>query len=429
MKKTRKLLFVLTVLAACALLFGATALAEGESDYVYPVNTANSVTFSKSVDLINEIGGNYYGPDITYTYSVRPATAGELANIIDDEGNQVAGIKVGPADSVSFASPFDASVTTGSIVYSSEEQTFSAAGTPYTKTATLNFDTAKFTAPGVYRYVLTDTTAIADLYAAGIVRPENYDGTLYLDVYVASSENGYGINGAVLVTDKNDYGDTDPGTVTQTKTDGFDGDEYCTVNVIITKTVTGGMGDKNNDFPFIVTVNNNPSGNPATNMAYYIAKGTTGQTPGEFTETTAQSNNITLKHGETFYIRGLNPKATVNVTETNNTNETYKVTVISPDKNDPWVNKASVAPNGTQAMSSDEQAVTNYDTDNSTTDVSEEVVPNAVKEIDFENNCDTVSPTGLALRYGPFILLLIGAICFVMISRRRKETKEDSDSI
>lgn len=399
MKKTHKLLFVLAVFAACALLFAATALAED------PTFSSNSITLNKSVDMINEIDGNYYGPDITFTYTVAPAT-GTLPPIVDENNNPIAYRKPGRADAVTYD---------GIIEYISAPKTFSAAGTPDNQTEQLSFDMSKFTAPGIYRYVLTDTTDAAVLNAAGIVRPRGYDSELYLDVYVQEAANGgFEIYGAILIRNDGE---------TETKTDGFDDDEYHTFNVIVTKTTEG---DKSHEFPFTVAVNNPTNAN---NMTYYFAEGTfSGSTftPGTFAASTAPTQTVNLKHGEAFFIRGLNPKATVNVTETNNTNETYKVTVTSPGKDDPWVSETAVAPNdGTVTMSANDEAVTDYPT----SEVPRSVAQTNVKQIDFTNEYESVSPTGLALRYGPFVLLLAGAVCFFIVGRKRKETKEESDSI
>ncbi|MBQ1343337.1 MAG: hypothetical protein IIY40_04170 [Firmicutes bacterium] len=176
MKTTRKLLLVLAVFAACALLFAATALAAD------PTVENNTVKFNHSVDLINANGGTYYGPDVTFTYSIAPAEVSDIT-ITDSDGN-VANVKPGPPDSVSFSST--ETVTTGSIVYGSTAnpadgtQTYSSDGEAFTKSATLYFDMSKFTTPGVYRYKLEDTTTVDTLYAAGIVRPTDYDGVLFL---------------------------------------------------------------------------------------------------------------------------------------------------------------------------------------------------------------------------------------------------------
>lgn len=396
MKKTRKLLFVLAVFAACALLFAATALAD---DPVQPAFDSNSITLNKSVDLFNDVDGNYYGPDITFTYTVAPAT-GTLPPIVDENNNTIAQRKPGPADAVTYP---------GSIVYTSGVKPFSANGTPDTTTAQLSFDMTKFTAPGVYRYVVTDTTTDAALNAAGIVRPQGYDSELYLDVYVQEGENGFEIYGAILIRNDGE---------TETKTDGFDDDEYHTFNVIVTKATEG---DKSHEFPFSVAVSNNPGGDPAANMHYYA-----GKDANALTDVTAASNSTTLKDGDTYYIYGLNPKATVNVTETNDTSETYKVTVTSPtDPVHTWVSETAVAPNGTVTMSANDEAVTNYPASGAPASVAQ----TDVKQIDFNNKYDAVSPTGLALRYGPFVLLLAGAVCFFIVGRKRKETKEESDSI
>ncbi len=413
MKTTRKLLLVLAVFAACALLFAATALADN------PTVDNNTVTFSKSITLFNEIEGYYYGPSVTYTYLITPADDEDLALVTDSQGNS-ANIQKGPANSVSFTSSFTPCKTDGSITFTSNEQHFSENGDSYAPEggATLHFNMEAFETPGVYRYVLTDNTAATTLNAAGIVRSADYDDELYLDVYVENDGNGLKVSNAVLVT-----GDDNPVTSETAKTDGFDDDEYHTYNVTITKTVTGGMGDKTNEFQFRIDVINNPASADGPNMTYYAAKNTVPTTTDNKTD---KELTVGMKDQDVYYIYGLNPKATVNVTETNDTSETYNVSVNGAN-GAVLLPKTPVAPTARQTMTQDgtAKAVTDYPT----SEVPHSVAQTNVKQIDFTNEYESVSPTGLALRYGPFVLLLAGAVCFFIVGRKRKETKEESDSI
>lgn len=412
MRTTRKLLFVLAVFAACALLFAATALAAD------PTVENNTVKFNHSVDLINANGGTYYGPDVTFTYSIAPAEVSDIT-ITDSDGN-VANVKPGPADSVSFSST--ETVTTGSIVYGSTAnpadgtQPYSSDGTAFTKEITLYFDMTAFENPGIYRYKLTDTTDIADLYAAGIVRPADYDNELYLDVYVENSDNGLTVSAARLVPANDSI------TTETQKTGGFDGDEYYTFDFELSKKVVGSMGDKTHPFEFTITVDNN-------GLTYFRDKiDTDGDNVTAPVATSETSITVSLKDGESFKLYGLCDKAKVNVKEKNDTSDTYTVTVTSPDKADAWVTQ-DVAPSGELAMANESQPISTYDDKNSAANVSTTPEANPVEKVEFENKLDSVSPTGLALRYGPFVLLLAGAVCFFIVGRKRKETKEESDSI
>ena len=422
MKTTRNLLLVLAVFAACALLFAATALAAD------PTVENNTVKFNHSVDLINANGGTYYGPDVTFTYSIAPAEVSDIT-ITDSDGN-VANVKPGPPDSVSFSST--ETVTTGSIVYGSTAnpadgtQTYSSDGEAFTKSATLYFDMSKFTTPGVYRYKLEDTTTVDTLYAAGIVRPTDYDGVIFLDVYVENDVDGYKITNARLVTDNTSLTTAN----NDQKTDGFDGDDYYTFDFELTKEVTGGMGDKTHPFPFTITIDNN-------DLYYFIDNTDTDPNAAPKVASNETTINVSLKHGESFHIYGLCPKATVEVTEANNTADTYSVTITG--NNNTAFNNGTVQPDGTitATITKNETDITNlpistYDAENSDGEngsVSTTPTATTAEKIKFENKYDTVSPTGLALRYGPFVLLLAGAVCFFIVGRKRKETKEESDSI
>ena len=415
MKTTRKLLLVLAVFAACALLFAATALAAATvSD-----NNA-SVTVTKGIMLLNDEGGTYYSPNVTYTYTVAPAPATVTMPTVTDNSTPAvtATIKAGLPGSVSFTDTFTPCVTSKDVAFTSHATVFytsaeAEGATPITENLTLNFNMSEFSAPGVYRYVLKDETSEATLNAAGIVRPEGYDDEVYLDVYVRNKTDGRGfeIYGAVLVT-----GDENV-TPNTGKPASLDDDEYYTFNVEITKTT---VGDTSHEFPFTIAVDNNTSGEPAANVTYYAGKDASDLSAG-----TAPSLTPSLKSGETYYIRGLIPQAKINVTETNDTSETYTVTAIAGDTT--WINSEAVATNESASIAQTTQAVTDYPTDETApTSVTQDAT---LKKIDFTNTYESISPTGLALRYGPFVLLLAGAVCFFIVGRKRKETKEESDSI
>ena len=292
-----------------------------------------------------------------------------------------------------------------------------------TDTADIVFNMSGFPSAGAYRYVITDDTTDDDLYDAGVVRPSGYDNELFLDVYVINATDPdtgdpiLKIDKAILVTDKGSYGETDPGTVTNTKTNGFENDKYYTVDIEVTKIVTGGMGDKTHKFPFTITIENNPK--EETNMTYYTALNS-----GAVSATNDPSVSPELQDGDVFYIYGLNPKATVKVKEENDTQDTYSVTISSPGEDDPWAEAASVGYRDTVEMPT-AQAVTTY----SIATLNSEVSMTNAKRIEVTNDYDYVSPTGLVLRYGPFVLLLAGAACFFLIGRRRKESEEESDRI
>ncbi len=140
--------------------------------------------------------------------------------------------------------------------------------------------------------------------------------------------------------------------------------------------------------------------------------------------------SVNLKHNEALVIRGLYPKATITYTETNNTTGTYKVQADylkdnTPDQTEDDISffaERSVTSLSTTAM--DTFSVSNYATQNSATNVSNTVTSNPMRFCQFTNRLDAVSPTGIILRFIPFIILagFAGAL-FMLAGKTRDKSK------
>ena len=166
--------------------------------------------------------------------------------------------------------------------------------------------------------------------------------------------------------------------------------EYVTKNIVLEAQVGGNMGDKNNQFPFNGTVNDN-------GRYFYVKKGdapqaeTSDMVQGSDTGTALST---TLAHTEKYYISGLSTAATVDYTETNNTPDAYSVSITGGTPSD----ASRVAQGETKTM-----GVTGVED-------SEHVI--------FTNVLDSVSPTGLVMRYGMPALLIALAAVLIVISKR-----------
>lgn len=367
-----------------------------------------------------------YGPTVTYTYSIAPATVASGAKVTD-YNNVEHIVEAGPADS--------ASLTDNTAEFNSSEVTLSSGSAEITDDITVTIDTSVFTKPGIYRYVITDNTTTETLFAAGITRPDDYIKDRYLDVYVKynTNETAFEVYGYVL-TDANitaiEGTDDQPLSWVKptAKSSGYIADsertkgtdEYHTIDVKVTKQITGAMGEKTHEFPFAIAVSN-------SSLNFYSGELANAPTAvSSLTDRTATSLSASLKDDEVFYIYGLNPKATVTYTETNDTPDHYQVTIT--DDAGAIVNsidKVSTNPLlGTQTTSA--LAVSNYNTDNSTTSVAATVTATHNKEITFENNLTEISPTGVVLRIAPYALMLGAGILLLVLSRRRRKTSEDA---
>jgi hypothetical protein len=395
---------VLSIAAAFALILSlsvtsvfAAAIGTGVVE-----SSDTTITIPKGVTFINEDAVTSNGPGITFSYTVAPAsvTAGQYT--VKDADGHITSVNPGPAAGLSL----DASTLTFG---ANETFTTSAAGVEATKNLSLSVDTSAFTKPGVYRYVITDTTAKADLFAAGITRDDNYQTTRYIDVFITRDSNDDFVVAGYALKTTNDSTDgsanpatpKDPGFVSSSDVeDGTpaDTDRYETYNVTITKEVDGAMGDVEHEFPFAITVSNQ-------SKPFLAGEGTTASTSNT-------SLSATLKHGDTYTIQGLSPKATFSVVETNDTTDLYTVTVAGSSS---AISVTENAQAKTYAIAAG--AVSTYDTDNSASSVNELGDETNYSAVTYTNTLDEVSPTGLVLRYGPFMILFAAALVILAASK------------
>ncbi len=430
MKKIGALVLALVLV----LVIGTTAFAVDDQNGTLPNNgvvknadhssVGTTLNIPKGITVYGSLD-KVYGPTVTYTYTIAPATVASGAKVTD-YNNVEHIVEAGPANS--------ASLTDSSAVFTSSEVALTSGSAEITDDITVSINTSSFERPGIYRYVITDETTKATLFAAGITRPDDYITDRFLDVYIKNNAagDGFEVYGYVLtdanITEIEGTDDEPLNWVTPaSKSSGYISasettkgtDEYHTIDVKVMKIVTGAMGDKTNEFQFEITV---------SNSSLHFYSGEVANTPtavSQLTDGATATLSATLKHDEVFYIYGLNPKATVSYTETNNTPDVYQVTIT--DDADAIVNSVEdISTNpllGTQTT--DALAVSNYNTDNSETSVKATITATDNKAITFTNNLNEISPTGVVLRVAPYFLMLgAGIILFVLAHKRRKANEE-----
>ena len=177
------------------------------------------------------------------------------------------------------------------------------------------------------------------------------------------------------------------------------------------------MGDKTHEFPFTAVIDNG-------GLNYFYGKVSNSVN----TESNETSLNTTLKNGEVLYIRGLSPRAKIGYTEKNDTADTYKVTIEgrkgTTGSFDTLVAERNVAADGTAVLSSG--SITDYETANSAATVATEGKLTNYRDVKYTNNLATVSPTGIVLRFAPFIIIAgLGIVLFVLARRTRRKTDSD----
>lgn len=422
MKKTfRKIVGLATVLAMLV-----TASAGVMADVAIGQGTATSsdttVTIPKGITVINPESINVYSPAITYTYSLEPAAAAECGTVPTTNGSRT----VQPGESTG------ATLNTTSLAFASQEVPASPAGVEMTQNLSVTINLTAFSQPGIYRYKITDTTTDATLHAAGLERSADYDTIRFLDVYISrdSSTGDLVVAGYALINGATIQASPDI-TSTTAKSQGYVSaseqgpgsdnlamtDTYRTYNLEVTKVVTGGMGDTANQFPFAIAMTD-----AGTNTHVYVGKGTQQDAT---EKANAASISTTLANGESYKIYGMSPFALVTVTETNNTNDTYTVTITGSDGapvNN--VNGVAVAAGGTATTA--EFQVSTYDS--SDTAFHGTSTAAAADTLTVTNNLESISPTGVLIRSLPYVALLVvaGAMLVALKMLNKSEKKEES---
>ncbi len=406
----KKSVFSKLIAIVLSVLLMATSFAAFAADPIDDGTISTNSTeliIPKGITMKNDETGTYYSPNITYTYTIAPQDP--QGDTITD-GSISVPVEIGPADGATLAS--------SSVAFTSAAvDNVTSTGKEITQNITVNIDLTKFSKAGIFRYKLSDTTATSALFTAGIIRHDDYKKDRYLDVYIKNGTSGVEVSGyALSQTNQATAGNKDGGFTNEyeTTTDGSgqvtaeNTDVYRTYNVKLEKKVTGDMGDKTHGFPFAVTVNNN--------SLTYFSNGSAS---------TATSSTINLADGGTLEIKGLNPHATVGYVETNDTTEKYKVTIDGKSAN--LVPEAEVASGLTATLAVG--AVSAYDTANSNSSVATDAAATNYSEVKFTNNLASVSPTGVVLRYSPFILLLACAGALIIFASRTRARRKETDAI
>lgn len=372
---------ILALVVAALLVLSTTAALAADGDPI------TSVNIPKTIDLNGSLT-NVYSPNITYTFTLTPVDPATGATVND--GTTTVGVKRGEVDGATLGN-------SGNVEFTSAE---TAVATDITEDLVINFDATKFTTPGVYRYELIDTTTDATLNAAGITRDSSYVDTYYLDVYV----NSTGVYGYIL----SKTNDTEKTTTSTDKVGEIDPDKYYTVDVSLTKTITGTMADVEHEFPFTITLDNN-------SLSYY---GNENTAPTVDNDASATSITVNLKNNEVYYLYGLSPLATVIYQEQNDTAETYTLTITGADST---ISAAAQIAAGATKDTGAAHVVSTYE-DNTTASV---VADSTFSAVTFNNNLDQISPTGVVLRFAPYIAMLAGGALLVLLAIKRRKSDED----
>lgn len=357
-----------------ALGMTTTAFAAGSSNPDNPA-AGSQITIEKNLKVSNPDLDSVAGPGLTMNYAIAPVApaADNGGTTITDAQKHTGAVHQGPADGVTLSAD--------SISWAVDEAVdASAAGADNVKSITADVDLSKFSVPGIYRYELSETVG-TDTSATGAAGE-----TRYIDVYIANAASGTGLEVKGVVMHD---GQTANGKPANKAT--FGEEKFETVNIELEKEVTGNMGDKNNQFPFTATTSDHGR--------YHYAKKAEAPTAIEGNKKAEGTESTTLKHGEKYYISGLSKNtAKIAYEETNNTQDVYQTSITGGTPSA----ASAVAAGSKKAMDS--------------TDVKD------AASVKFTNNLDEVSPTGVVLRFGaPLLVLIAGGILLVMNRKAKNQ--------
>ena len=397
---------------------GAIALASvmtmsmGAPVFAAEYNTVIGGTATTTFDKYLVMDKQAEVPNASFTYAV---TAGK-AKAYDVKGKKFEVLAGVDADKVTMAGVD--SKTAGTITYKQGDKTlndenalvkdYDKATEKYAKkTATLDFSACKFTEPGIYRYIVTESGE-----NQGVTN--DADATRVVDVYVNDASDGEGykltIAGYVLHSNADDAPDVSlgenngsAGSYAGTKSQGFT-NSYDTSDITIRKEVSGNQASRNKYFEFTVNITGAVPGT-VYDVDLSNADATTQSNAATIKDNEGKTNPATLKvgedgtvtqkfylaHGQEIKIQGIAKDSTYNVTENA---EDYKSTAAG---------------------------VTDY------TDATNGTVVSTDLKTSYLNTRDGVIPTGVIMAVAPFaaVTLLGGVGAVTMVMKKRKSSEEE----
>ena len=250
----------------------------------------------------------------------------------------------------------------------------------------IDFSSVEFTEPGIYRYEITED----DSSVPGITEATNI---IYLDVYVVSDNEGnlsvdnyilHKTDAVGIANDKNEYG-----FASDEKTTGFI-NKYATADFTLKKKVEGNQGNRNKYFEFQVNISGAAEG-----TVYSVDNSNASSSDNDYDDLVVNSDGTVsktyyLKDGESISIQGLTADTLCQVTENLNASEGY-TTENDHDDSD----------------------------GNGLTSDTVQVGENGLT-ITFTNSREVITPTGIAMTFAPYAVMVAFAGVFAVVFLRKK---------
>ena len=358
--------FVVTAMLASLTAVPASADAQpGE----FTTITGGKITMTKKLEMPADV----VVPGITFTFDIDAATAGDGEQYTSGDVTLPVKDGVGTREGAGTAT-----------ISANQDTTPSGNNKVATATVELTLPEATYPEAGVYKYTIdeqavdttagyTDKTDSLDLYL--IVTRKNADQA------IDNESDPCSVTAAFITK----AGDKDTKTAEWLNYYKLTEDGQSKVGTItVQKLIAGAMGNKSDEFVFTI-------GGLKDDVDYTYTINETEKT-GVLNTSTTESNKVTLGHGDTLKVIGLEDGTEITITEA--ATNGYECTKVTNDSNeDP--------------------------TDGNVL----EVAAGETKDTVFTNSREAVSPTGIVMDVAPYALLVVVAAagCFVFLRKRRED--------
>lgn len=404
--------------------WGSFVTADSET---YTDTTDEAVKIYKAILAYNKENTTVNAPTIRYGYSIElvntPANITDANSVSVTTKTSVTSGTPTITDYVSFApggtSPVVATLS------ASDNNTNDANFDSNKQDVVVDFSSVVFGAAGVYRYKITEAITSGTSYGtvgygnSGVVEDTNSSHYRFLDVYVRDDTTASGaaewvVYGFTLFDTGSDNASNIANVTTASstyKTDRFGMDEYYTYNVSIEKVLENDSFNNSHQFPFNVSFTKDAQVDgvlpiiQATGTATVPStwtSGSIGSGSSSFdvaVDATTFASDVKIANGGVVTINGIPAGTTVTFSECNDViGTTYAVSTANGSTNiDPAENK------GYTATSTNFTATSTVDTLNDAVDIT------------ITNAMVLISPTGFAVRFAPYALVLLGGILLIAI--------------
>lgn len=402
---------VLAILVMAVVVAGTFAgvLAAKEANTYTPI-AVNGVTFTKNLVLNEELDV----PDVEFDFTISSVDVDAIpATTTTYEVRKGIGsptIGTNKDGKVAFASTDETTAGAATNVAGSSAYKFAS------KTVPVNFDGIDFTAPGIYRYYITETATAWDSFGTfeDDAKPIRTLDVYIVDVATAATPT-LAFAGAVMyegmITDAPEIkaDPTEAVPVGSKKSDNYT-NQYESYSLELAKEVSGNQADKTRFFEFQVEITGEDGTVLSLDTTNAVVDETNGINVFSADDLVMTGGGVALvfklQHGQSIKIDGIPFNAEIRVTEKN----------MSDLKNEGY--SATIA----HSLEDDETALAKINED----ETSGEIVCHELNKnisITFTNTKEGLLPTGIMMKVAPIAAgaVVIFAIILLMAVRMKKE--------